>query len=194
MCKNYTMGYVEDIQKINKLAKEMLSHGMAKSLDEAVSKAQETLRKSGSIRIDLTDMKQKLDEQNQKKEEVIGKEKTDIETGQVSVEKPAMPRITWQEAMAKNTNYVVEQLKGHQKAFEQIGNEIIQLKREVQLLKRGQSINTPQNTKEQVINIEEPAAQQETLAKTPEQESHPKQGSFKPEDVSIEKVFYFGNK
>lgn len=209
------MSYIEDIQKINKLAKEMLSHGMATSLDEAVSKAQETLRKSGAITLDLRDMAQQLDEQNQRRKEMFGEERTDPKTGQVTVEKPEnvvekneqvqepivepvkqQERVTWQEAMSKNTKYVVEQFKGYQQMFEQMGNEIVELKREIQALKRNQSQFQVSSQREQVINIDDDAPVQQTqqTVEPVKQESHPKQGNFSSEDVSIEKVFYFGNK
>lgn len=178
------MSYIEDIQKINKLAKEMLTHGMATSLDEAVSKAQATLRNNGAITLNIGDAKQNLAQQKEKKTD-------DEEIDQISIEKPAMPKIDWQEAMSKNTQYVVGQLKIYQQMIEQMNNEIILLKRELQTLKNSQShLNIPSNSREQVINIDDTPAPQ----KTPEQKSHPKQGNFSSEDVSIEKVFYFGNK
>ncbi|MBS3113167.1 hypothetical protein J4418_03740 [Candidatus Woesearchaeota archaeon] len=192
------MSYIEDIQKINKLAKEMLIHGMATSLDEAVSKAQNTLRDSGSITIDFSHMKQKVMEQKENKKEISEEESIKSTPDSVLAQGPEQ-RITWQEAMTKNTQYVVGQFKSYQELFENIGKEIMLLKREIQGLKNNQSsFRVPEINKEQVINIEDrpvtPTIQRQSYAEEKKPESHPRQGSYTPGDVSIEKFFYYGNK
>ena len=86
------MGYVEDIQKINKLAKELMQHGMAKDQDEAVQKAAEMLKGKSDVPVTYS---QDLPNQVTQPRSYEPHEKTSM---------------SWQDAMAKNNEYIVKQL------------------------------------------------------------------------------------
>ncbi len=182
------MGYIEEIERINKLAKELMIHGMASSLDEAVCKAQDALRKDGSMTIDVTDIRRRLSD----KEEKIKAEQTAAQSQPNSTEQP---RIDWQEAMAKNTQFVVAQFNELQKTIANLGAELQNVRKEVLSLRQSQSKFEYSGSKEQqVININEDETEQRPAQPQPKKETSQRVGNYRPEDVSIEKMFYFGNK
>jgi len=74
------------------------------------------------------------------------------------------------------------QLAEHiQKLYQEVGH----LKAEMEQLKKAPPIQQP---------AEKPKVEQQAVLKTEKKEPHPRQGDFKPDDVSVEKMFYFGNK
>jgi hypothetical protein len=185
------MSYVEDIEKINKLAKELLKHGMATSLVDAISKAQATLKDSGTINLDISDAKQKLTEH-----EVGRNDVPEVKIQAETLPEPHIfPRqeIGWQEAMSKNSKYVAEQLGSMQNALSKLNAEVDDLRKMIDTLKNIQSKFNMSGLKDQInINIDEPMERQQPVEQ--KHEPHPRQGNYKPEDVSIEKMFYYGNK
>lgn len=185
------MGYIEDIQKINSLAKDLLNHGMAKSLDEAVVQAKKMLKND----VDLakipnpgSDYKKVEDEEDDVRvEEINSKSMEALEEKESEQEK-----ISWQEAMKMNNEYIVGQLKKYESALQMFNDEISALKRQMTDLKEGQKI----------MNMvrEQPQQQQQNLQPEPNQQSqepqktHPKTGSSDPGEFAVEKIFYFGKK
>tara|TARA_Y100000034_G_scaffold61729_2_gene74943 strand:- start:3568 stop:4173 length:606 start_codon:yes stop_codon:yes gene_type:complete len=200
------MGYVEDIKKINKMAKELISHGMASSFDEAVQKATKMLGEGASVTHSRDfesskavqqqqPMPQKQEQPQQPKQQQCGR---DERTG-----------MTWQQAMAKNNEYVVRMLKDFQKHLQDNHSRVGQIESAMQDLKRkqaklGDMMVVPKGSEEINIEVDEQPRgmpQQEPVQQQQQQqsqqqpkESHPKQGGYNSEDVSVEKVFYFGNK
>lgn len=77
--------------------------------------------------------------------------------------------------------------KKFQEAITILSNDITLLAQQLTGLK--QEI---QQNKQATTKIEQ--KQQEKQQPLPKQESHPRQGNYSPDDVSIEKMFYFGKK
>jgi hypothetical protein len=187
------MSYVEDIEKINKLAKELMKHGMATNLVDAVSKAQSTLKDTGNIGLDITDLKRRYDAEQPMK---TASDMPHIDMGNSEAPRREVVDISWQDAMAKNTKYIVEQLQLNQAGLTKLNADLEEMRKMLQELRGQQAKFAMPVSKEQVINMNDEPAPVQRSGHEPKPDSiyHPKQGNFKPEDVSIEKMFYFGNK
>lgn len=186
------MGYVEDIQKINKMARELLEHGMAQSLDEACQKAEQMLTKG-----EISEIKPKTVEINGRQQIIAdNSQQTVVNNSQPVKEEPVQTsetpqstntkseEMTWQEAMKTNNDFIIKKLNGFEegvrKAVEHFQKEI-------------------SNLKQNITNIQTSSPKSEEKSQRPvsdveDETSHPRQGDFKPSDVSIDKMFYFGNK
>jgi len=150
---------VEKIQKINDLALRLQQQGNM-SKEEALKQAENMLSKDNGLEVS----------------EISSKRLEEMET------KPET-NMTWQQAMEKNTKFIVN-------TFKDIQKEIINLKAETENLKhqiKNMKLSAPAPQKS-----DSPAQVKENNPKT--EEKHPKQGDCKPEDYSVEKYFYFGNK
>ena len=149
---------VEKIQKINDLALK-LQQQAGMSREEAAKQAEIMLSKDTNMEVS----------------EITPQKLKEIETQEKS-----QPNITWQEAMKKNTDFVVKQ-------FKDIQREIINIKAEMDTLKT--------HVKNMKTAPPPPPAKVETQKElNKEPEKHPKRGDVKENDVSIEKMFYFGSK
>ena len=209
------MGYIEDIKKINALAKELLQHNIVATQDEAVVKAREMLvKKAGPATV-----------QN---EEYIDLSKTQqLPTPKASEE--------WKDAMAKNNEYIVNELKSMKQAVTIITQEMQAVRAELASFRQRSQQQTPLQT----IQVEElkshapdhrlqttdlrpstpdyqlqtpnpsplaPGLQRQASdsrpsaidprqqTNNPKPQPHPRAGNYTPADVSVEKFFYFGKK
>ncbi|MBW3003030.1 hypothetical protein KY328_00970 [Candidatus Woesearchaeota archaeon] len=189
------MGYVEDIQKINKLAKELLDHKMADSLDEAVVQAKGMLKND----IDLA----KIPNPGTDYQEEVKVEKINSQTLQEHERKlkaieedKKEPDISWQEAMAKNNEYIVGMMKKFESAVHTFNNELCALRRKVASLEDGQKVVNlvKEQASEPVQQPQQQAAPQPAPQAQQQQSSHPKTGSSDPSQFSVEKIFYYGKK
>lgn len=174
------MGYVEDIQKVNDLARELLNHHMADSLTEAVEKARQMLNKNDIPSVSGDGSVRPAEE---KKEEIKVEEVKEPMVSQ------RMNNDEWKQVLAKNNEYIVEQFKLMKGKLDEAFKEIEKLKEEVKNMDPPlKQLMTEPEKKEQPV--------QQTIAKPEkkEEDSHPRQGNFGSEDVSIDKIFYFGQK
>ena len=168
------MGYIEDIQKINKLARELMNHGIATSLDDAVKQAREMLK-------------------NGQKTSILHKS-VDVDTGAVKeeIKLPEKEEMTWQEAMKTNNEYIIKELKDAENGLKMFQQQIITLKEEFEAYKKDMNrrISQVENRPAASAPIQQGPAPQQQSAPS----SHAKTGNSNPDDVCIEKMFYFGNK
>ncbi len=209
------MGYVEDIKKINKMAKELISHGMASSFDEAVQKATKMIGEGASVTHsrDFEANKPVQRQQPMPKPEVYEQKQQPQQPMPKQEQKDQRTGMTWQQAMAKNNEYIVKLLKDFQKQIEGVHSKIGSFENNMQELARRQAkmgemmVSAPKGSEEINIEDDEPEQKQEPRgmpqqqeqkqqpqAQQEKKESHPKQGGYNPEDVSVDKIFYFGNK
>ena len=98
------------------------------------------------------------------------------------MEKKPETTMTWQQAMEKNTKFITKTFKDIQKEIINLKAEIDNLNHKIKNMKAA-PVPPPPETK--------PEKQKELPQK---EEKHPKQGDCKPEDYSVEKYFYCGNK
>lgn len=180
------MGYVEDIQKINNLAKELIKHGRATSLDEAVVEAKKMLGSN----IELARIPNPGQDYN--RVERPNAESQTLQTHERKLreaEEKKEPGMTWQEAMSKNNEYMVGMMKKFESTISMFQNEISILKKEIYQLRDGQKVINV--VKDASDTAPQPVQQQ---PKSQQQSFHPKTGSSDPGEFSVEKIFYCGNK
>jgi len=156
---------VEDIQKVNNLAKELLDQGFCESRDDAVQKAQEMLNK-------------------------------EIAQGQVGEENQSSSKQEVDEAQLRNMvertkSYVESQLSGYKVALLGLEKELRNLHQQVQELKTKASQQAAQAAP---APIQETSETEKNEEKPKESKNNPRTGNISSEDVSIEKMFYYGNK
>ena len=151
---------IEDIQKVNKMAQELLNQGIASDREDAVKKAQEMLNKDIS-----------------QTPAISVSNKIEAPTNDIEYCKNMIQRT--REQMAKQIDIFTEKMN-------EIIKEINYLKDQLSRgnIKPASESNNPSNYE----------ARQEKQATLKKNEPHPKRGEFKSDDVSIEKIFYFGNK
>ena len=152
---------IEDIQKVNKLAQELLDQGIATARDEAVKKAQQFLNK----------------------EIVSGQNVTSdnkIQTGDVTVE-------SLKNIFERNKEITQRKFNDFRSAINALAEEINNIKEEL-----SKARVEARTAKQAGLDPEQKTGQ--IKLKPKEKESHPRRGNLKSEDVSIEKMFYCGNK
>jgi hypothetical protein len=158
---------IEHIQKINNLVQELLKKGVAETREDAVRMAESYLNKK------IVSEQQKKTETNDKAPE------KDIDY--------------YMNIFERTKDYMQKELRNFRQALEAIAKEIGHLKKEISDLKTRGEARSAKNSELDGKNVKE-AAGQKKLAEEKDKEFHPKQGRFNPNDVSVEKMFYYGNK
>ena len=154
---------VEDIQKVNKLAQDLLDQNMASSREDAVKQAQQILNKNIVER-------QKIDESGS----IIVNEDFDY----------------LKNLVIRSKEYTLQQLNEFKKQIETLTAEVNRLKAEIaasgssKVKSAQESGLADQKTKQ--------AAQQKLKDK--KEEYNQRKGKFNPDDVAVDKIFYYGNK
>lgn len=167
---------LEKMKKMNSLMKELQKHGFAENSTEAYSQTEEMFNKHP--------------------------QEAEIEGGLVQVEAPQTVQVETTQASPVNSDYLLQQrfdmqLNDMQRKYDQeavynndlvaaLAKEIVDMKRQVELL---QQAKTVKNAVRKVV-----AEQEQVHFKKEFKEPHPMQGNVTPEDVAVDKIFYFGNK
>ncbi|MEK6950449.1 MAG: hypothetical protein AABX13_01875 [Nanoarchaeota archaeon] len=172
---------VERIQKINSMALELLKKGMASDREDAVKQAELFYK-------DLSGDTAAL--------RIGGKESTPGSVSSVIAEKstlgsgsaPQTAALTQEklnEIMEKNTQFIVKTFKGFQEKIQALEGEVSSLKQKM-LFSRPAPSSAPAASSSSSAAAAKPAGA--------ESQAHPRTGSYKQEEVSIEKYFYMGGK
>ncbi|MBW2979321.1 hypothetical protein DRZ77_00495 [Candidatus Woesearchaeota archaeon] len=152
---------IEDVQKVNKLAQELLDQGIVEDRTKAVEMAEAILRKKvASVKY----LKEK-----------------DISGSQT------VPELTLEQLKAifdRSKDMLQKQIDSLQKELAKISNELKMIKEKINVPIKGQT----------ALKTEKDTATSVNADSNAEKKPHPKVGSFTPEDVSIEKMFYYGDK
>jgi len=166
---------VEKIQKINDLALKLQQQGNMPR-EEAVRQAEQMLSKNSNLEInEISDEKMK-----------------EIDTQEKPDEKQKDGEITWQQAMKKNTDYIVRQFKDIQKEIVSMKAEMENLHHEIKNLKTAPPAPPPKPAEPKTDSQKELPKEKEKAQE--KDQDNPRQGECKPEDYSVEKYFYCGNK
>jgi len=154
---------IEDIQKVNKLAQELLDQGIVEDRTKAVEMAEAILRKRVAS---VKDLKEK---------------------DATSVGSQTTPELTLEQLKAvfdRSKDVLQRQIDLLRKELEKISDELKMIKEKINIPIKGQA----------ALKTERDAATSINADSNAEKKPHPKVGSFTPEDVSIEKMFYYGDK
>jgi len=150
---------IEDVQKVNKMAQNLLDQRLVSSREDAVREAQRLLNK------DIVDRKEV-------NEDGSVAAKNDFEY--------------YKNIITRTKDYTLQQLNVFKKEIETLTAEVHKLKAELSCLK---VVKPVERTEED--NPEEPVQQK---LKAKKKETNQITGNISPEDVAVDKIFYFGNK
>jgi len=151
---------VEDIQKINRLAQDLLDKNMADSREDAIKQAQQILNKTIAN-----------DQEISKQGSAVAKD--DFEY--------------YKNMITRYKDYTMNQLSEFKKQLEALTAEVKKLKDEIALSGSGFSKDCSSEKKEI-----KPAKQQKLKDK--KEGYNQRQGNFTSKNVSVEDIFYCGNK
>ena len=185
---------VEEIQKINNLAQDLMKQGLAQSRDEAITQAEKILKKNDTV--DYHEMKETLESVETYKNNEFSEKKTQKNLSQENV----------RNILEQNTIFLVKTIKNFKEKISSLEKELGQLRDKINyqglptvndIVSIKKEENRPQI--EPVIEtppIEVSSESSENLLKNtnpPATQNHPRSGNFNENDVSIEKFFYMGN-
>jgi regulator of replication initiation timing len=181
---------IEMVQKINKLAVDLLNQGLTTSRIEAVKKAEEMLSRDGSK--GLSDIAEAQPMQRTAQKPTPAPQQATLQVKHPDVE-------ALKSAMVKNNDYFVKTFKELQSTLSGLHQEVAGLKQDLHSLKKeaaAQKGAQPSRTLNQVYDQAEIArpTEEKPAQKAESRQSHPRQGSYSPGDVSVEKIFYMGKK
>jgi len=157
---------VERLQKINRLAQELMSHGMAADMNEAVKQADDMIssRQEVSQVMDIKSSETASVEQKENDNDM----------------KLALRKLNYQ---LSEQNKVIAELKGN---LQILADEVTAL--------RNRKVPAPviEKPKEEPQTQLRQQSAQSSAEKNKEAGSHARTGGYSPDDVSIEKYFYSG--
>jgi hypothetical protein len=163
---------IEDVQKVNQLAQELLNKGFASTREEAVEKAQGMLNKeitAANVETKETDNNESSGNSEERLKNIVERTKEHFE----------------------------RQLAAYKNALVALEKEINSLKEQIKELKSSGVAKSAADSGIAEKKVEEASQPQKELPKeesSQDKESNPRTGSHQPDDVSIEKMFYYGNK
>lgn len=155
---------VSKVQKINSLALDLMKQGLAKDREDAVMQAERAFE---SHKEDYSSLRERMDSMSSASQAA----------------KPAAPLSQDQvrEILEQNSAFMVKKIKEFQDKLTAVEQELATLRA------RSSIISSPRP----VERAEEKAAAAPAPAAGAANPSHPRYGSYKQEDVSIEKIFSF---
>ncbi|MBI1970323.1 hypothetical protein HYS47_01105 [Candidatus Woesearchaeota archaeon] len=165
---------VDMVQRVGKLAQELLQHGMASDKEEALRLADSYLNKKK----DLSDIQR----------QIAGKpaqEPQESHTVSMSSSASTVPPFLQQEQSTElklQLSKTTTQLEKHRLAIVELQEQMKLMADEIGRLK-----TAPQKT-----YLEKEKEKPQTTLKTEETKQNPRVGGWQPGDISIEKYFYSG--
>lgn len=153
------------MQRINALAKELKVHGIVQDFDEAYKKAEQMIERNISI--------EELNDEAQAEEPKIEPQ-------------PAMDPIkpSFVNVDPLDVKTINDRLASLEKQINQVFLKINEIVTEINKFEK--------KKRESPIEVKEEHKDVQANLKSQKVEPHPRTGDYKPEDVSIEKMFYFG--
>lgn len=164
---------VEDIQKINNLVQELMKKGVCTSREEAVKMAERFLDKQViSSKTQALGPEPKINQNSQ------NLSSQDIESLRNMLE--------------RTKEYLQKDLEKFRAALAVLAKDMDNIKKDIRNLKVAGENRSIRGTDLDGKSVKEAAETQKKIET--KNDFHPKQGRYKADDVSVEKVFYFGKK
>lgn len=171
---------VERIQKINKLALDLMKQGLALDRDDAVLQAEKVFRsKDGEEYSSIRERLQATEPQREPKSasSVLGQQ-----------DDPHPEKI--KDILQQNSQFLVKKITEFQEQMQTLKKEMDVLKQ--RFSQQGSAVsNAPPKLGEMPVNPQEIQRGPSPQASA---SNHPRSGNYKAEEVSIEKFFYMGNR
>ncbi len=181
---------VERIQKINKLALDLMRQGLASDRDDAVVQAEKIFRvKDGeysSIRDRMQGGPEPLQQASAASLALTPNTQQAVASADLHPEKV-------KDILQQNSQFLVKKITEFQEQMQAMRKELDMLKQQrmVQAPQQAAASNAPPKLGE--IPAHNPDIQRGQGAQA-SSSNHPRSGNYKVEEVSIEKFFYMGNK
>ncbi|MBW2963840.1 hypothetical protein KY363_00115 [Candidatus Woesearchaeota archaeon] len=187
------------LQKINSVARELMKHGQASSMDEAMRLATQQVESGITIMPEAPSPETKAAEIPEPAESVELPESSSASTEEIinSVERIIGAQQTTVSRMTVTVNTQTRQIADLTAKMNMLITEMAGLKEDIKRFKENPVVQPPLPKKQAAEGQTQFKPGQEipsnSVKPQPEQSSgHARTGSFKPEDVSIEKFFYYG--
>ncbi len=187
---------IERIQKINKLAVELMQQGLASNRDEAIAQAEKIYRsQEGDV---------SLQSSQGNTLEVGTNGAAPMPTPESAQQRKTSSgfSVEIEQILKQNTTFLVNQIKGFQEKIASMEEKIVTLRRDMIDLKREMPTQAAVSPAPQAAPAQPsapapaapPARPPTNSSGGPAQGNNPRSGDYNDEDVSIEKFFYVGNK
>lgn len=180
---------VDQIQKINALALDLLRQGLASDREDAVNQAERIYEhRYGDS---ATQMRQTQQAVNSEGHPRPSASSSSYSSSAVTND-PELPPEKVKEILEKNTNFLVKTIKEFQE-------RMLAMEKEVSSMRQGMANArvdrmSQSGTPPPLGEIHTTNNIQRGKTEAPTAENHPRTGNFKQAEVSIEKIFYMGPK
>ena len=162
---------IDTVQKINKLAVDLLKQGLAKDREDAVRQAEQVFQQH----VDYSSVRETM---------------TKIEEDRQPSPRPTAPALSTDEIksiLEQNSQFLVQKIR----AFEE---QLKALEQQISILKTQQHSHQFSSPGVSASGSSASHAEKDTEGGDKKDQGHPRTGSYKDQDVSIEKFFYTGKK
>lgn len=174
---------IDQIQKINALALDLLRQGLATDREDAVNQAEKIYEhRYGADATHLRQTQEAVQASSQPRK---------TETPTFSTVEPEFGTEKVKDILEKNTNFLVKTIKEFQERMQAMEKEVSSLRQGMVNSRVERMSQTPPPLGE--INATNTSIQR-GKTEAPTAENHPRTGNFKQAEVSIEKIFYMGGK
>ncbi|MAF99160.1 MAG: hypothetical protein CMH61_00965 [Nanoarchaeota archaeon] len=168
---------VQQIQKINTLALDLMKQGLATSKDEAVKQAESLLEKK-----DYSSLKDQMEVTEPKVEET---EKPTVHLNQQTIS----------DIMSRNSEFLTKTIRDFQEKMQRMEEQMNDLRKQVsQMNPPTQEVVQPKVETQQSLEPETPKVEQPVPQQAVPQSPRQPAPGFNDSDVSVEKMFYMGSK
>ncbi len=176
---------VERIQKINKLALDLMRQGLASDRDDAVVQAEKIFRSKDGEYSSIRERMQGGPEPLQQSAASLALTPNNQQSGSADLHPEKVKDI-----LQQNSQFLVKKITEFQEQMQAMRKELEALKL--------QGVSRPMQSSSAPPKLGEISAHNPDIQRgQPTQASatnHPRSGNYKVEEVSIEKFFYMGNK
>ncbi|MBT7902852.1 hypothetical protein HN587_03240 [Candidatus Woesearchaeota archaeon] len=194
---------IDKVKQINDLARDLLRHGMAKSMSEAVTMAERQISAQGTggdlkdLRSETTINVSPASTPNSTPGSLTPETTTPTQQGFSQPQPtPSAPPQNQEHSLILKTT--VGMVNTHATRLESMQNRIDQLDSQIRVMR--EELSRINNNPVQVLKTEqknEHETAQTTFKpqpKPPEKKPSPRSGNYEPGDVSIEEIFYAGTR
>ncbi|MBN1644913.1 hypothetical protein JW851_02650 [Candidatus Woesearchaeota archaeon] len=160
---------VEKLKKINQLSKELKKHGMA--MEEAIEQASDSVHEN------------EIKEFLHKSKEEMESTKNPSSTEQYII------------MMERNNRKIMEEVQKVKQEVSKIIHEFSEIKKQFEQMPETLRETSPRKAIETQSKLTPKTEQKQSFRTAPKKKAkNPRQGDYTSDDVSIEKMFYFGKK
>jgi len=171
------MSDIDKIIKVNNLAKELLTQGRASSRDEAVKMAEQMLSTS-------------VIEPSTKAQHAQSSQQQVAQSAEAAQEQPSQQVSNNNELVEKMYDFMKKQFEVYKENIVALNSNLNQLKEELQRLKSEIARQKAAEPRTEQKQDQPQSGHPSKEVRDPK--SHPRMGNYNPDQVSVEKMFYYG--